>query len=126
MPTWNAAARLDGLPVTNWKRRTGYTLDGTLAQCIARWLDLPDHQRQGCSLGWREGRRWGSMEPADIAGYVVSAGLPPHVAERIGGQPSREKLKAMVVPAPLQAHIEPARGSGAAHVFDGMKKGNDG
>jgi hypothetical protein len=31
-PDWNTPAKLDGLPVRHWKRRTGYT-ERTVAHC---------------------------------------------------------------------------------------------
>jgi hypothetical protein len=32
-----------GLPVTNWKRRTGYEMRGTMAECVEKSMNLPDH-----------------------------------------------------------------------------------
>ena len=122
MPTWDVSARIFGLPVTHWKKRTGFELSGTLAVCVARWLDLPDHHRQNCSLSWREGRRRGTMEPPDIAAYVLAAGLPPHVAARRSGQPSREALRAMVVPVGPQPHMAPAKGDWASIHCKGQGK----
>ena len=51
-PDWNTPAQLDGLPVRHWKRRTGYTERGTVAQLVQRWLTLPWNIQTECSLGW--------------------------------------------------------------------------
>lgn len=51
-PAWDVPAKLDGLPVRHWKRRTGFTECGTVALMIERWLRLAWNQQQGCSLGW--------------------------------------------------------------------------
>ena len=77
-PTWNTPARLIGLPCTTWKRRTGVEMRGTLAECILRWLNLPAHQQQDCSLSHDAGPgRWG---PGSIRAYVALHGLPPQMA----------------------------------------------
>ena len=78
-PTWDTPARLDGLPCTNWKRREGVTLDGSMADCISRWLNLADHDKRNCTLGWgpaADGQygRWGAVA---IGAYVLTNGLPP-------------------------------------------------
>ena len=44
-PYWNTPAKLDGLPATNWKKRTGATLEGMVATCIERWLGQPSQER---------------------------------------------------------------------------------
>ena len=76
-PTWDTPTHLIGLPCTNWKRRTGIEMDGTLAQCIARRLGLPPHQQQNCSLSHDAGPgRWG---PGSIQAYVTVNGLPPQM-----------------------------------------------
>jgi hypothetical protein len=51
-PDWNTPAHLDGLPVRHWKRRTGYTERGTVAELVQRWLTLPWNIQMECSLGW--------------------------------------------------------------------------
>ena len=77
-PTWDTPAHLVGLPCTNWKRRTGVEMRGTLAQCIERWLSLPPHQQQDCSLSHDAGPgRWG---PGSVRAYVAVHGLPPQMA----------------------------------------------
>src|SRR4051812_6083893 len=78
-PAWDTAARIDGLPCTNWKKRTGVTLEGTLDECITRWLDLAGHQQSNCTLGWgptAEGD-YGSWSASAIGSYVRRNGLPP-------------------------------------------------
>jgi hypothetical protein len=83
-PSWETAARIDGLPCTNWKKRTGVTISGTLAQCISRWIDLLGHQRQNCSFGWGpfEGR-YGDMDAEHLAAYVRRNGIPPVWRQRV-------------------------------------------
>ena len=57
-PSWDVPAKIDGLPYKNWKRRTGFTETGTLAQMVERWLRLSWNHQQQCSLGWGpDGRR---------------------------------------------------------------------
>ena len=51
-PDWNTPSHMDGLPVRHWKRRTGYTERGTVAQLVQRWLTLPWNIQMECSLGW--------------------------------------------------------------------------
>ena len=84
-PSWDTPARLNGLPCTNWKKRTGVTASGTVGQMFERWLDLPDYQRRDCTLGWgpnAEGQ-FGSMSGAAMARYVTRNGLPPGLAARV-------------------------------------------
>jgi hypothetical protein len=51
---------------------------GTLAECIERWLRLPPHHQQNCSLSHDAGPgRWGS---GSIRAYVAVNGLPPQMA----------------------------------------------
>jgi hypothetical protein len=93
---WDAPAHIWGLPITSWKKRTGYELHGTLAQCIARWLDLPGYQQQECQLSCFEAGK-GIWEPRRIGAYVVKHGLPPQVVAARGGvQPSKERLAEIV------------------------------
>ena len=96
-PYWDTPARLDGLPCTNWKRREGVTMDGSMADCIARWLDLADHHKRNCTLGWgptEDGQygRWGAVA---IGAYVIANRLPPKMAAERGGQPTPEMLQRM-------------------------------
>ena len=114
-PTWDTPARIDGLPATNWKKRTGVTLDGTLADCITRWLSLQPHQQRECTLGWGplEGQH-GQMSAPAMASYVRENGLPPKMAAERGGQPGPEVLAQLVSmprhdPHPNAAH--PAKDS---------------
>ena len=104
-PDWNTPARLDGLPCTNWKKRTGVTMDGTLAECVARWLSLQGYQQPDCSLGWGPDRdgQYGKMSAPGIARYVLNMGLPPKVAANRGGQPQRPVLERMVAMEPYRA-----------------------
>ena len=94
-PTWTTPARINGLPCTNWKRRTGVTLDGTLAECIERWLSLPDHTKRDCDLGWGPDAagNHGRMGAVAIGAYVIRNGLPPRMAADRGGQPAQEVLR---------------------------------
>ena len=76
-PSWDTPAHLVGLPCTNWKRRTGVEMRGTLALCIQRWLSLPPHQQQNCTLSNDASPgRWG---PGSIRAYVAVNGLPPQM-----------------------------------------------
>ena len=79
-PCWDAPSLLSGLPVTNWKKRTGAEMRGTLAQCVERFLNLPYHQQRDCSLridGYR------TLEAANIVAFVATHGLPPSIAARV-------------------------------------------
>jgi len=31
-PSWDTPGTLNGLPVTHWKKRTGYSMDGTVVR----------------------------------------------------------------------------------------------
>jgi hypothetical protein len=86
-PSWDTPARLNGLPCRNWKKREGVTLDGTLDECLTRWLDLAGHQKADCTLGWgpTAERQQGSWSANAIASYVRRNGLPPSLASRRGG-----------------------------------------
>jgi hypothetical protein len=71
---------LSGLPVTNWKKRTGAEMRGTPAQCVERFLNLPHQQQRDCSLridGYR------TLEAANIVAFVATHGLPPSIAARV-------------------------------------------
>jgi hypothetical protein len=51
---------------------------GTLAECVQRWLDLPQHEQQDCMLtNSAAPGQWGS---AGIRAYVALNGLPPRMA----------------------------------------------
>lgn len=94
-PGWDVPAKLDGLPYTNWKRRSGYTETGTLAAMVERWLGLPWHIQGGCSLGWgpdAEGRR-GAFQGLGIGAFVLRAGLPPAMLARRARPPTREEIE---------------------------------
>jgi hypothetical protein len=78
-PSWDAPSLLSGLPVTNWKKRTGAEMRGTLARCVERFLNLPRHQQQDCSLRI-EGYR--TLEAASIVAFVAMHGLPPSILAR--------------------------------------------
>lgn len=83
IPDWTVPARLDGLPATNWKRRTGVTMDGTLAECLERWLSLPHSDQINCSLSVRgTGQVW---EPERMAAFIKRHGPPPALAARVQG-----------------------------------------
>ncbi len=93
-PAWDTPARLDGLPCTNWKRRTGVTMEGTVAQCATRWLSLADHDKQNCTMGWgptADGRH-GSWGHIALGAFVQRRGIPPEMARERGGQPSPDVL----------------------------------
>ena len=107
-PNWDTPARITGLPYTNWKKRTGCELKGTMAQCIARWLDLQGYQQRECSLSWGDPITgpFGRMGHHGIAAYIVAHGLPPAVAAARGGQPPIERLRDMVS---MPAHEPGAR-----------------
>lgn len=80
MPLWDRPALLSGLPVTNWKKRTGYELHSTLGACVEKWLNLPDYQKRDCSLRIDD---LGSFEGAGIASLVSQHGPPPAMATRL-------------------------------------------
>jgi hypothetical protein len=77
-PSWNTPAHLFGLPYTSWKRKTGCEMRGTLAKCIQRWLSLPQHQQQNCTLS--NDATPGQWGPASIRAYVAANRLPPQMA----------------------------------------------
>jgi hypothetical protein len=99
-PTWNVAAKLEGLRESgrNWKK--GPTpIVGCLAECVARWLDLPGYKQRECWISW--GYIWGDeshgrMDGEAIAAYVIANGIPPHLAAQRGGQPPQDVLREMV------------------------------
>jgi len=100
-PTWGTAAKLDGIGLrsegSKWQKAT-VAVVGSMADCIAKWLELPGFKQRGCWLQWGyayDGVH-GRMEPEAIAGYVLKHGLPAHVAGTIGGQPPQEDLKWIV------------------------------
>jgi len=67
---------------------------GTLAECIQRWLSLPPHQQQNCSLSHDAGPgHWG---PGSIRAYVAAHGLPPQMAPI-----TPEQLEKMIEKKPL-------------------------
>jgi len=115
-PAWDTPARIDGLPCTNWKRRTGVTLDGTVADCVIRWLSLADHDKRNCSMRWGPSRDGvhGSWGPISIGLFVCAHGLPPKLVRERGAQPSPEALERLTVmqrydPSPHAFH--PAKGA---------------
>ena len=72
-------------------------MDGPMADCIARWLNLADHHTRNCTLGWgptADGQfgRWGAVA---TGAYVLANGLPPKVAAERGGQPAHEVLEVL-------------------------------
>ncbi len=96
-PAWDTPAKLDGLPVRHWKRRTGVTERGTLAQMVTRWLGLPWNLQMNCSLGWGPNAvgqhgHWGG---AGIASYVLRQGLPPAMLAARSRPPTRAEIEAM-------------------------------
>ncbi len=96
-PSWDVPAKLDGLPYTNWKRRTGYTETGTLAQMVQRWLTVPWHIQFGCLLGWgpdADGRR-GRFSSTGIGVFVLRVGLPPEMLKGRSRPPTREEIERM-------------------------------
>jgi hypothetical protein len=113
-PTWDTPARIDGLPAKNWKTREGVTLAATLADCIARWLELQGYQQRDCTLGWGPlDGYYGHMSASAMAFFVRKNGLPPKLAAQRGGQPSAEVLEQLVsmpaydaVPRPAYLYID--------------------
>lgn len=115
-PTWDTPAHMDGLPCSNWKRRTGVTLNGTVADCVERWLSLADHDKRNCSMGWGPtlNGKHGSWGPVSIGAFVRSHGLPPKLAAKRGGRASAEVLERLTSmlrydPCPDAQH--PAKGA---------------
>jgi hypothetical protein len=76
-PVWNTPAHLFGLPIKNWKRKSGIEMRGTLAECIQRFLSLPQHQQQNCTL--TNDAAPGHWGPGSIRAYVAVHGLPPQM-----------------------------------------------
>jgi hypothetical protein len=96
-PSWSTPAKLDGLPVRHWKRRTGYTECGSLAQMVERWLRLAWNQQQECTLGWgpdADGQH-GHMSAGAIAAFVLRVGLPPQMLASRAKPPTREEIERM-------------------------------
>lgn len=95
-PSWNAPAHLVGLPYTNWKRKTGFEMRGTLAECVQRALSLPDHNAQNITLTIEETP--GRWNMASIRAHVAKHGAPPQM-----GIPLPERLKQLTEKQPLRA-----------------------
>src|SRR5512146_732814 len=96
-PEWNTPARLDGLPVRHWKRRTGSSENGTMAEMVKRWLGLAWTQQQDCSLGWgpnKDGHS-GAMGASEITSYVRRHGLPPAMLVARDKPPTHAEIEAM-------------------------------
>jgi len=96
-PEWNTPAHMDGLPVRHWKRRTGFTERGTVANLIQRWLGLPWNLQQECSLGWgpNTAGQHGSLNGRGIGSYVLRHGLPPKMAAARSRAATPEEIEAM-------------------------------
>jgi hypothetical protein len=114
-PPWHAPAHLWGLPVTSWKKKDGFDLRGTLAECIARWLSLAAHHQRNCEMSCRDTAA-GAWEAERIAAYIRTHGLPPAVlAARGGAEPSQEELERLTSMAWLESP-RPGPGAGDASV----------
>ncbi|HWY60514.1 MAG TPA: SOS response-associated peptidase family protein [Rhizomicrobium sp.] len=108
-PTWGMAAKLEGLrpPKAKWKQGSN-PLIGSVAECIAKWLELPGYQQRDCWIAWGypwAGEAHGRMQGEAIAAYVLEYGIPPHMALQ-RGQPPLERLREIVSmprlnPAPM-------------------------
>ncbi len=96
-PDWNTPGTLDGLPVRHWKRRTGYTERGTVAELVQRWLALPWNIKMECSLGWgpNSDGQHGAMGGSEIGSYVRRNGLPPAMAVARAHPATPEEIEAM-------------------------------
>lgn len=96
-PAWNVPAKLDGLPVRHWRRRTGFTERGTIAQMVERWLQLSWNQQQECSLAWGPDTngKHGSWQPNGIGAFVIRAGLPPQMLAARSRPPTPEEIERM-------------------------------
>src|ERR1700760_2096655 len=94
-PAWDTPARLDGLPVTNWKRRTGYSQTGTVAELVERWLSLAFNHQQECSLGWgpNAAGAHGCLHGDGIGRFVLRADLPPQMQARLSRPLTREEIE---------------------------------
>lgn len=77
-PTWNTPSHLFGLPLRSWKRKADCEMRGTLAECVQRFLSLPQHHQQNCAL--TNSAAPGQWGPASIRAYVAVHGLPPQMA----------------------------------------------
>lgn len=96
-PAWDVPAKLDGLPVRHWKRRTGFTERGTVALMVGRWLRLAWNQQQCCSLGWgpdSDGNH-GSWQANGIGAFVLRVGLPPQMLAARSYPPTSEDIERM-------------------------------
>ncbi len=95
-PDWSTPGTLDGLPVRHWKRRTGYTERGTVAQLVMRWLALPWNIKTECSLGWgpNAAGQHGAMGSSEIGSYVRRHGCRPRW-RRASGPATPEEIEAM-------------------------------
>jgi hypothetical protein len=96
-PAWSVPAKLDGLPVRHWKRRTGFTERGTVAQMVERWLQLAWNQQQECSLAWGPDAngKHGSWQPIGIGAFVIRVGLPPQMLAARSRPPTPEEIERM-------------------------------
>ncbi len=117
-PAWDTPAKMDGLPYTNWKRRSGHTETGTVAAMVQRWLGLAWHVQAGCFLSWgpdAEGRT-GGFQAEGIGAFVLRVGLPPAMLKGRSRPPTREEIERYwAKPAPLDlfadgpVHFNPYR-----------------
>jgi hypothetical protein len=108
---WNSPARLWGMPYTNWKKRSGYEMRGTLAECVIRWLSLPGDQQRACQMACSEaGNEVWSAER--IAAYVVTHGLPPALVAAGGGVQAPAEILARMTAMPRYEPPRPILRSG--------------
>ena len=113
-PTWDTPAHLFGLPLKSWKRKGDCEMRGSLAECVQRFLSLPQHHQQNCTLS--NDAAPGQWGPASIRAYVAAHGLPPSMAPV---SPARLKqlttkdLPQATPPSPLQVQDGAAVAKGA-------------
>jgi len=82
---------------------------GTFAGCLIRWIGMGPLAQDECALYWGSGLDRGRMSPAQMAGWVMTHGLPGH-----DPQPPREALERLVGirrPAPAAAVDGPYKAS---------------
>ena len=116
-PSWNAPARLFGLPLLRgWKHKADIEMRDTFAACVHRFLSLPQHQQQNCTLTIDGVRgQWG---PASIRAHVAVHGVPPQMGkvppDRLKELTNKE-LPQATAPSPLQALDGAAIAKGAGN-----------
>jgi hypothetical protein len=107
----------------HWKRKTGYSMSGTLAELIQRWIWLPYNIQQECSLGWGPNAtgQHGAMGGSAIGSFVRRNGLPPAMAAKRERPATPEEIEAMFA-KPVMRETPPVPVGHSTSDIDGSRK----